>query len=273
MISELPFNSEQAELGKILEGIVRAGEKILEIYETDFSTQIKDDDSPVTQADIESNHIIKDVLSNTGIPILSEEDEDDKSRLDKERIWIVDPLDGTQDFINKTGEFTILVGLVKNHIPILGLVYLPTENILYLAEKDKGAFCYKSQNWRKISVRKNEDLKDCLALVSRHHLSKDEERILQNLGIDNLGKIGSALKTMEIASGRADVYLTTTNKIKQWDTCAPYCIISEAGGKMTDLKGDEILYNTEIVHHLNGILVTNGAVHQNTIEIISKLDS
>ena len=101
MINELPFNSSQPELEKILDGVVKAGEKIIEIYNTDFSTEKKDDDSPITQADIESNKILKDVLEKTGITILSEEDADDKKRLSEEKIWIIDPLDGTTDFVEQ----------------------------------------------------------------------------------------------------------------------------------------------------------------------------
>ena len=125
MISELPFKSTIPELGKIIDGIEKAGEKILEIYETDFSTEKKDDDSPITQADIESNKILKEVLGETGITILSEEDEDDKKRLSEEKVWIIDPLDGTTDFVNRTGEFTIMVGLVEKQKSILGLIYWP----------------------------------------------------------------------------------------------------------------------------------------------------
>ena len=132
MISELPFSSNQPELGKILEGIVRAGEKVIEIYETDFSTEKKEDDSPITQADIESNKILKEVLGETGITILSEEDADDKKRLSEEKIWIVDPLDGTTDFVNRTGEFTIMVGLVENHKSVLGMIYWPTKKKMTL---------------------------------------------------------------------------------------------------------------------------------------------
>ena len=125
MISELPFKSTIPELGKIIDGMIKAGEKILEVYETDFSTEKKDDDSPITQADIESNKILKEVLGETGITILSEEDADDKKRLSEERVWIVDPLDGTTDFVNRTGEFTIMVGLVEKQKSILGLIYWP----------------------------------------------------------------------------------------------------------------------------------------------------
>ena len=125
MISELPFKSTIPELGKIIDGLEKAGDKILEVYETDFSTEKKDDDSPITQADIESNKILKEVLGETGITILSEEDVDDKNRLSEEKVWIVDPLDGTTDFVNRTGEFTIMVGLVEKQKSILGLIYWP----------------------------------------------------------------------------------------------------------------------------------------------------
>ena len=256
-----------------MDAVVLAGEKIREIYETDFEVKKKEDNSPITKADLESNKILRATLEKTGIPILSEESDDDKTRLDSEKVWIVDPLDGTQDFVNKTGEFTILVGLVENHIPVMGLVYLPIKKILYLAEREMGAFCYDLQKWEQISVREVIDLKNCLALVSRHHLSGKEKEILDHLEITNTSTIGSTLKVMEISSGRADIYLTTTNKMSQWDTCASNCIISEAGGRMTDISGNELFYNTEAVKHENGLLVTNGFVHEKAVSKITKLDS
>ncbi len=270
MIS-LPFPSKVLNLDSVMDAIVEAGEKIREIYDTDFEVNKKDDNSPITKADLESNKILRFALEKTGIPILSEEDVDDKSRLDSEKVWIIDPLDGTQDFVNRTGEFTILIGLVENHIPVMGLVYLPTKRILYFAEKGMGAFCYDLNKWEKISVRKVEDVGDCLALVSRHHLSGKESQILDHLGITNTATIGSTLKVMEISSGRGDVYLTTTNKMHQWDTCASWCVISEAGGKMTDMSGNELVYNTDSVNHENGLLVTNGSIHKMVVLRISEL--
>jgi len=266
-----PFPSKIPNLNDLIGAIIQAGEKIQEIYDTDFEVNKKDDNSPITQADLESNKILRSVLEKTGIPILSEEDVDDKSRLASEKVWIVDPLDGTQDFVNRTGEFTVLVGLVENHIPVIGLVYLPIKKILYFAEKGKGAFCYDLNKWGKISVRKVEEISSCLALVSRHHLSGKEKKILDHLGITNTATIGSTLKVMEISSGRGDVYLTTTNKMSQWDTCASNCIISEAGGKMTDISGNELIYNTEIVKHENGLLTTNGFIHDRVVSKISEL--
>ena len=272
MISELPFKSSLPELGKIIDGIVKAGEKVLEVYETDFSTEKKDDDSPITQADIESNKILKEVLGKTGITILSEEDTDDKKRLSDDKIWIIDPLDGTTDFVNRTGEFTIMVGLVEKQKSVLGLIYWPTKKKMYLAESGKGAFCH-DEEWGEIETTMMSEMQNCHALVSRHHLSEKEKRLLDEMEISVVTSIGSSLKVTEIASGNAEIYLTTTNKMKQWDTCASNCIISEAGGKMTDISGNELSYNTEIVNHENGILVTNGLIHQDALDAISRLDS
>ena len=268
----LPVSSKTLQLETIIDAITKAGDKILEIYESDFQVEKKDDNSPITKADLESNKIIKESLLQTKIPILSEEDADDKSRMDSDKVWIVDPLDGTQDFVNKTGEFTVMVGLVENHVPIMGLVYWPTEKKLYFAENGLGAFCHDSDGWAKISVRNVEEIEKSLALVSRHHLSDKEKKMLEHLKIDNTASIGSSLKVMEIASGRADIYLTSTNKMKQWDTAASHCIISEAGGKMTDISGNDLIYNTVSVNHENGLLVTNGSIHVETVSKISKLE-
>ena len=272
MISELPFKSTIPELGKIVDGMIKAGEKILEVYETDFSTKKKDDDSPITQADIESNKILKEVLGETGITILSEEDADDKKRLSEERVWIVDPLDGTTDFVNRTGEFTVMVGLVEKQKSILGLIYWPIKKKMYLAESGKGAFRYDKE-WQKIEVCTLSEIQNCHALVSRHHLSEKEKKLLDEMEISVVTGMGSSLKVTEIASGNAEVFVTSTNKMKQWDTCASSCIISEAGGKMTDLSGNEFSYNTENIFHENGILVTNGSIHQDALDAVSRLDS
>ena len=273
----LPISSKVSGIESIIDTVIEAGERVREIYESDFEVSKKDDNSPITKADLESNKIIRAALEKTGIPILSEEDVDDKSRLSSDKIWIVDPLDGTTDFVNRTGEFTIMVGLVENHVPVMGLIYWPTKQKLYYAERGMGAFCSHSDTveecvWEVISVRETQNLEDCLALVSRHHLSDREKKILDHLKITHTASIGSSLKVTEISSGMADVYLTTTNKMKQWDTCASFCIISEAGGKITDVAGNELVYNTDIVNHENGLLVTNGFVHNEVVSKISDLE-
>lgn len=265
-----PFVNPLDEVAIAIGAAMQASKAVMEIYAQDFAIEHKDDNSPITKADLQSNQIIKEILSSSGLPILSEEDEDDKSRLGHEKIWIVDPLDGTSDFVNKTGEFTIMIALVEKKKPILGIISRPTTNMLFLAQRGSGAFVFEKGSWKKLVVSKTNDLKKCNAVGSRFHLTEAEKEFFKSLGVKKFASRGSSLKVAEICMGTADIYLTTSNKIKQWDTCASYCLITESGGKMTDMYGNEILYNTEKLNHENGLLVTNGLVHD---QIIKKYES
>ena len=265
----LPFQDGLPELDLALQAALSAGKAIMEIYNTDYETKTKDDDSPITEADLVSNKIIKEILAKSGHYILSEEDKDDKIRLEQQKLWIVDPLDGTSDFIDKTGEFTVMISLIEDNRPILGIINWPAENTVFLAQKNKGAFRYSSK-WEKISVTDTSDLKQCKAVGSRHHLSDKEKDLIKQLEISDFASIGSSLKVGKISSGEADVYLTFTNKMKEWDSAASNCIITEAGGKMTDMLGNEVIYNNEVVNHQNGILVTNGVLHQKILDVVGK---
>ena len=216
--------------------------------------------------------LLKKILSQTTYEILSEEDKDDLSRLTQEIIWIIDPLDGTSDFIDKTGEFTVMISLIKNKKPILGVIGWPTEKTLFVAQKGSGAFRFSNNEWNKISVTQISEIPKCRTVGSRHHLSDKEKSFIKKLGIEDFTSIGSSLKVGKISSGEAEAYITTTNKMKEWDSAASYCIIYEAGGKMTDMLGNDITYNNENVFHQNGILVTNGLIHEKIIEEFKKLE-
>jgi len=264
------IESNLPELKTALKAAVKAGKEIMKVYGTNFSSKIKEDDSPITIADLKSNKIIKDILSKTGYRILSEEDKDDKKRLKQNRVWIVDPLDGTADFVNRTGEFTVMIGLVEEKKPLLGVIYWPTENSLFVAQKDCGAWKFSNDTWERVFVSKVSELSKCRAIGSRYHISEGEKELLNKLQITKFTSVGSSLKVAKISSGDAEVYLTTTNKMKEWDTCASYCIISEAGGKMTDMLGNDLSYNNQNVNHLNGILATNGLVHNKIISEFQK---
>ncbi|MFB5619220.1 MAG: 3'(2'),5'-bisphosphate nucleotidase CysQ [Candidatus Nitrosomaritimum aestuariumsis] len=269
---DIPISNKFPEMDIALQAVKEAGSAILEIYGEKYQTSTKNDNSPITEADVKSNEIIKSILSKTSYQILSEEDKDDKSRLSKDTIWIVDPLDGTSDFIDKTGEFTVMIALVKDQKPILGVIGWPTEETIFAAQKDNGAFRYSEGQWKKISVTEISELSKCRAVGSRHHLSDREKMFIEKLGIENFTSIGSSLKVGKISSGEAEAYITTTNKMKEWDSAASHCIINEAGGKMTDMLGNEITYNNEIVNHQNVILVTNGLIHNKILEEFKKLD-
>ena len=271
-MKDIPISDKIPELDIAIKAAKEAGDAILEIYQDDYETSTKNDDSPITDADLKSNEIIKKILSQTTHEILSEEDKDDLNRLTQEIIWIIDPLDGTSDFIDKTGEFTVMISLIKNKKPILGVIGWPTERTLFVAQKESGAFRFSNNKWNKICVTQISEISKCRTVGSRYHLSDKERSFIKKLGIKDFTSIGSSLKVGKISSGEAEAYITTTNKMKEWDSAASYCIISEAGGKMTDMLGNDITYNNKNVFHQNGILVTNGLVHDKIIEEFKKLE-
>tara|TARA_B100000953_G_scaffold293670_1_gene282464 strand:+ start:62 stop:901 length:840 start_codon:yes stop_codon:yes gene_type:complete len=270
MKNKLPFTNTLSETNLAIDAAVKAGKAVIEVYKNNFSFQVKDDNSPITEADIKSNMIIQEVLSTTNIPILSEESVDNLARLKCEKIWIIDPLDGTSDFIEKGGEFTIMISLVQSGKPILGVIYWPTEDKLYVAQKNQGAYELFSGHWKKLNVNNISNLEKCHAVLSRHHLSESDKKFIKKLNLLEFNQKGSSLKVLDVCSGKAEVYLTTTNKIKQWDTCASYCLISESGGTMTSMNGEDLEFNTELINHKNGLLVTNGSIHNKIVKKYSE---
>ena len=261
MLHKFPFNNTLPETELAVHAVKEAGDAVMKIYKHDFVTTFKKDNEPLTEADLKSNNIIKKIIASTGYPILSEESLDDKKRLDHDKIWIIDPLDGTSDFVSKSGEFTIMIALVDKHEPILGVIYWPTNDILYVAQKGGGAHKFVNGVWEKLVISKRLELCNCRVLGSRHHLSSNEANFLKQLNVEKFSERGSSLKVTDICSGTAELYFTMTNKIKQWDTCASNRLIIEAGGRMTDMFGNKLEYNTKNIYHKNGILVTNGIIH------------
>ncbi|OJI07385.1 hypothetical protein BK004_01485 [bacterium CG10_46_32] len=258
----LPKNDFLPELFLAVEAAKTAGDAVLVIYKTDFDVAEKEPGQLITLADTDADAVIHAMLRKTGYPILSEESADDFVRLQAERVWIIDPLDGTADFVEKTGEFSIMIALIENHEPIIGVVYAPATDTLYVAEKGKGAFCCTHGGWNQIYVSNTAQMPSAKAVTSRHHFTEEEHNILDALEVGEFIQKGSAgLKIADIAQGSADFYFTLTNQIKQWDTAAGYCILAEAGGCMTDMQGNALIYNTEDVYHKNGILVTNSVLH------------
>jgi 3'(2'), 5'-bisphosphate nucleotidase len=271
-MKNIPIANRLPELDVAIRAASEAGKAIIDIYGSNYETSTKRDNSPITEADLKSNEVIKNILSVTKYKILSEEDKDDQNRLSQEKVWIVDPLDGTSDFIDKTGEFTVMIALIKNKKPILGVIGWPTEQIIFAAQYGCGAYRFSEDQWKKISVTSVSELSKCRAVGSRHHLSEKEKMFIEKLGIKKFTSIGSSLKVGKISSGEAEAYITTTNKMKEWDSAASYCIINEAGGKMTDMLGNDLSYNNKIVNHKNGILATNGLIHDKILEEFRKLN-
>lgn len=254
-----------------LEAALQAGRAVMDVYGTDFGSQAKEDGSPLTEADLASHRIISGLLARTGIPVLSEEGEKELQRRAgaRQEAWIVDPLDGTADFVGRTGEFTVMIALVRDGRPAVGVISCPAARggTVYAAESGRGAFKRSAGGaaWERIAVSETSDLRGATAVVSRNHLTDRERGMLDSLGVARREGVGSSLKACRIAEGSADVYLTYTDKMHVWDTAASECILAEAGGIMTDAEGAPLGYGGPGTGHANGILATNGRLHEEVL--------
>ena len=232
-----------------IEASLEAGKKILEIYHSgDFNVELKGDNSPLTKADIAAHHIIKDILMSTNIPLLSEEGKTIayKDRKDWNQLWIVDPIDGTKEFIKRNGEFTVNIALIENQVPIAGVIFAPVLGDLYFSEAGVGSF--------KINIDlENFDLaKDLLradklpmeredstftVVASRSHMSPETEDYVQDMrtlhGDVNLISKGSSLKLCMVAEGTANCYPRFAPTM-EWDTAAGQAICMYAGLDVID---------------------------------------
>lgn len=265
-MQDVPIPGRMPELDSAMRAAREAGSAVMEVYGGEFEVRTKEDDSPITEADLRSNGAIRGVLGGGPHPVLSEEDPDDPARLGAGAVWVVDPLDGTSDFVDRTGEFTVMIALVRGGVPVLGVIAWPAGGEFFAAQKGMGAFRFSGGRWSRISVTDVSDLRECRAVGSRHHLSERERGFIGRLGITSFVSIGSSLKVAKISSGEAEAYITTTDRMKEWDTAASHCIIGEAGGRMTDMLGNELVYNRRDVFHRNGILATNGRVHGRIVD-------
>jgi len=226
---------------------IEAGKKIMLVFKRDFSIDYKKDESPVTEADLAANsHIIKELTQLVGhFPILTEEQArlSFKERSNWETYWLVDPLDGTKEFINHRNEFTVNIALIHQHQPILGVIYAPVFDTSYYAYQGQGAYKdIAKEQGKKISVRSLPEI-PTLA-ISRSHAKGDLLAFIENLGEHKIIQTGSSLKICYVAEGIADLYprLWLTS---EWDTAAAHCIINEAGGSLVKTDMNPLLYNTK----------------------------
>ncbi len=257
------------ELKDVIQITKKAGQKVMEIYGREYKSYQKNDKSPVTEADLASERTILPTLKKYNYGILSEETEDDLSRLRKDKIWIIDPLDGTNDFLQKTGEFSIMVGLAYKGKPLLGVVYLPVEDKLYFAKKGEGAFLKKGDgSLQKLKVSDVSSFPESKFVVSRTHLRKKEKKFLKDNKTDFIQKGSTGIKLGFIAEGKAEGYISMSDKTCQWDICAPEIILTEAGGRVTNLKDENFIYNRKETRNLRGIIASNKKIHH---QILNKL--
>lgn len=257
------------ELKIVIEIIKEAGAILLHYYDKELTVSLKDNNTPVSEADIAADKfILKKLREHFSYPILSEESVDDKNRLGQEFVWIVDPLDGTKDFIEKTGEFTVVIGLVQNNLPLLGVVYRPTTKELWYAEKGQGAFREVNGVKKRIMVSGIKSISEAKFAVSNLD-SQNPDFFMDKIGARNRTKVGSAaLKICKIAQGEYDAFFVLKSRMSEWDDCAPGIILAEAGGALSDAFGNPLLYNQENVSRSKGTVANNGILHQELIEKI-----
>jgi 3'(2'), 5'-bisphosphate nucleotidase len=240
------------DLEKLLPGVVsvaiQAGDRILEIYNREFSVQHKKDETPVTEADMAAHAVIDDGLEEIAdqFPVLSEESAsipfEDRARW--ECYWLVDPLDGTREFIKRNGEFTVNIALIDNHQSVLGVIYAPVFGSVYYAAKGKGAF-KQENNQPAVPIHVRKDRGDIIIVAgSRSHRGDSLIRFLTNIGDYEVLTMGSSLKSCLVAEGKADIY-ARLGPTSEWDTAAAQCIVEEAGGFITDTNMQTLSYNNK----------------------------
>ncbi len=237
-----------------------AGKLILEIYETDFAVEVKSDDSPVTAADKTSDAFIRERLSSLypEAAFLTEESGDDPSRLKKEWVYIVDPLDGTSDFVNHDGEFAVLIALVHFHEVVAGVIYSPTLDLLYSAIRGEGA--YKETGGKKERIHVSDRVGNSLRLlISKTHFNEKEKDYIaaRKSAFTSIEPRGAAIKFGLIAEGKADVSYRFSPFTKEWDVAPGSLILEEAGGYMLKPDGTAYSFNRPDVYNREGYFLLN----------------
>ena len=231
----------------IVDLIVDAGKAILEVYATDFDVQEKADESPLTQADLASHNCIVAGLAalTPDLPVISEEEglPAFEERGQWGRYWLIDPLDGTKEFVNRNGEFTVNVALIDSNRPIFGVVHVPVQNKTYIGCEGHGAELRDGGS--STAIRVAESSSQPVRIVgSRSHRGSSLDAFLERIGEAEMLPMGSSLKFCVIAEGRADVY-PRLGPTSEWDTAAAQAVVEQAGGKVLELDGKPLSYNAK----------------------------
>jgi 3'(2'), 5'-bisphosphate nucleotidase len=238
--------------------------------EIEFET--KPDQSPVTAADREADAAIVSGL-RAAFPddaVLTEESPDDGSRLSKARVWIVDPLDGTRDFVARTGDFCVHLGLAENGEAVMGVVYQPVADALYFAQRGGGAFVEQTGNTTALHASSRADPSEVRVGVSRLNLDRGLDHCLMASGLaPRAVRLGASVKHMALARGDIDAVLNLSPAEQEWDTCAPEVILREAGCRVTDGDGRPFRYNQPDLFRRRGSAASNGRCHELVLRVMA----
>lgn len=254
--------------------VYEASTAIREHYATPFEVAYKDRraEDPVTQADMDANRIIVEGL-RAAFPndaILAEESVDSQQRLSRRRLWCVDPLDGTREFVDRNGQFVVMIGLAVDGVATAGVVYQPTEDLLWWGANGVAAEIRPGGDARPLRVSAQRDPTRAVLMVSRSHRSETVSEVASRMGVAREVPLGSVgLKMSRIITGAADLYISVTDRTKEWDACAPHAIIEAAGGTMTDCRGQPLCYNKPTPNTPFGMLASNGHLHRRAVEALA----
>ena len=241
-IDDFEFNIDD-----ILKLVKKAGEEVLKIYNKDFEVEYKDDKSPLTLADKTSHNVIVEGLKKDNLPILSEEGKNIpyEERKEWELFWMIDPLDGTKEFIKKNGEFTINIALIYKNEPIFGVVYAPVLNWIYFNDS-KNAYKIENDKIMKLPIKRDDN--KFIIVASRSHLNEETKKFIDNIKTDKEKEfisIGSSLKLCLVAEGKADIYPRLAPTM-EWDTAAADAVVRKVGKKVCQFDKDlSLKYNKE----------------------------
>jgi len=237
----------------ILSDVIRiadeASEKVLHIYQSDFKVSYKEDASPITAADVASHDIIARGLRSISrdIPVLSEEGAQLpwQERQHWRRFWLIDPIDGTKDFTQRTGEFTVNIAMIEDGEPVMGVVTAPALKEAYWGIKGEGAF-KRDRAGHSHRIRVAEPRETLRVVASKNHLNEETRAFIETLGPHEIVQAGSSLKICRIAEGHADIY-PRMGPTSEWDTAAAHAVLLAAGGKMQTPAGQPLEYGKENV--------------------------
>ena len=278
MTGTLQLQTYAHELAVALSLAREAGAAILEFYEGPLDVEQKsgfDDREPVTQADRVANELIVKALRqefpNDGI--LAEESVDTAHRLDKRRVWMIDPLDGTNGFIDGNGDFAVQIGLAQDGQCVMGVVHQPLTGVLYHAVRGEGTWIMQPNlKPQRAAVSDQKELSLMRLAASRSHRSRRMDTVVKAFRVKEEVRRGSVgIKVGLIIEQQCDLYVHLSPRTKQWDTCAPEIILTEAGGRLTDLFGQPLRYNSPEVQNRNGIIASNGVAHDQIVDTLAPL--
>jgi 3'(2'), 5'-bisphosphate nucleotidase len=264
----------QDELKAVRQIARKAGAILLKYFAETTSVEWKAPGDPVTIADREASELIvtelRKLFPSDGI--LSEEMPDDPGRLNRTRVWMIDPMDGTREFIARRQDFSVMIGLISEGIPVLGVVYQPCTDKLYSAAKGIGAVLEHEGQSHVLQVSPEEDASQMTIAMSRSHRSARVDELAHRLRIRREIRIGSVgLKVGLICEGAAHLYVHLGTHTQIWDTCAPEAILFEAGGELTDVDGNRLDYTRRQLQNPNGVIASNGRIHERAIRIANQV--